>query len=447
MIASSIRKFANRGLLVILGAFILATIASIVFLSYTLTKLDASITGTGESYRSLRLLQKLMINLDDAETGTRGYVITGDPAYLEPYHRSVEELSDTYKAIEGIHNDTATPEQIKQLKVDSTKRMEILMQQIESKQRGDTEGAVAIIAAGEGNRIMERLRNKIDNMEVKSMAAIRDKQIEAHDRVRRAVSVAIALVVFVVGICVVIIWYFQRSIFRERALESTKSEFLSLASHQLRTPATNVKQYIGLLLDGYLGHLTKKQKNALEIAYKNNESEIRIMNDLLDVAKLDLKRIQLRKQRVNIVTVVRQVVKDYRQQAANKGQTLELHAPHELTASVDREYLKGVLEKLVDNAIKYSKDKTHISVRVRANDALGVFEIIVKDQGLGIQKREVPKLFMKFSRIANEFSANSEGSGLGLYWVKQVMALHDGTVEVRTQEGRGSKFIIRAPLG
>lgn len=446
MNAGSTWKIANKGLLVILGAIILAIIASIIFLSHTLTRLDTAITDTNQSLGSLRLLQDLRIGLDDAESGMRGYVITGNPEFLEPYNRSVKVLPVVLDGLRASRDQVVPANELKQLEDNTEKRLALLKQSVDAKSAGDTEGAVNIIVQGEGKKLMDSLKKDIARYSQDTLELIRDRQVQAHDRVRRALSVAVAVSVFVVGICAVISWYFQRSILRERALESTKSEFLSLASHQLRTPATNVKQYIGLMLDGYLGNITKKQRGALEIAYKNNESEIRIMNDLLDVAKLDLKRIQLHKQRTNIVSVVRQVVKDFKQNAERKGQTLELRAPHEVIASVDREYLKGVIEKLVDNAVKYSKDKTHISVRVKINETLGLFEVVVKDQGLGIQKREVPKLFMKFSRIANEFSANSEGSGLGLYWVKQVMALHGGTVEVKTQEGRGSQFIVRAPI-
>ena len=439
-------KIPHKGLLFILGSFIVATLASIIFLSYTLIRLDASITASNESHRSLRLLQNLLINLDDAETGTRGYVITGDKRFLEPYNAAVKEAPRTVKDIGESPADILSAKEYATLKRDSEKRLELLRQTVAARANGDTEGAALIIAAGEGNKVMQKLRHEIEMMTDSNLVAIRERQDQAHDRMRRALSVAVAVSVFVVGICAVISWYFQRSILRERALENTKSEFLSLASHQLRTPATNVKQYVGLLLDGYLGHITSKQRGALEVAYKNNETEIRIMNDLLDVAKLDLKRIQIRKQRANIVPIVKQVVKEFRSTADAKGQTLQLRAPGELIASVDREYLKGVVEKLIDNAIRYSKEKTQISIKVKLYEEESCFEIIVRDQGLGIQKRELPKLFMKFSRISNEFSANSEGSGLGLYWVKQVMALHGGSVLVKTQEGRGSKFIVRAPL-
>jgi two-component system phosphate regulon sensor histidine kinase PhoR len=172
------------------------------------------------------------------------------------------------------------------------------------------------------------------------------------------------------------------------------------------------------------------------------------MNDLLDVAKLDLQRIQLHKQRVNVVSLVRQTMKDFQPVAEARRQSISLRAPKELQAVVDRTYFKGVVEKLIDNAIKYSRDKTRITLRLRKVSMLSgdMFELTVKDQGLGIHKREVPKLFMKFSRLTNEFSANSIGSGLGLYWVKQVVALHDGTISVSSKEGRGSEFVIQLPI-
>jgi signal transduction histidine kinase len=107
------------------------------------------------------------------------------------------------------------------------------------------------------------------------------------------------------------------------------------------------------------------------------------MNDLLDVAKLDMERIQIHKQRVNIVSIVKQVVKEYEPYTTSRLQTLTLKAPKVLMASVDRTYFKGVIVKLVDNAVKYSKDQTKITVKVRCDEARGLFEVIVRDRGLG----------------------------------------------------------------
>ncbi len=423
-----------------------ATIGAVIYLSIALQHLDSLITQSGQSSRSARLLQSLLISLDDAETGARGYIILGDTKYLEPYNAAVKDVPANITLLQTTPGVTASTREIAMLKTDSEQQMDILGRSVAAKQAGNEELTRDPVANDRSKSLMDELRSQISTIIERSLQTARPQYAAAHSRVQVALFIAIVLSAFVVAICAVIAWYFQRSILRERALESTKSEFLSLASHQLRTPATNVKQYIGLLLDGYLGKITDKQRKALEVAYNNNESEIRIMNDLLNVAKLDLERIQLRKQRINIVPIVAQVVKDYDQYVENRDQTITLKAPKEVVANVDRTYFRGVVEKLVDNAVRYSHDKTTISVIIQINPESNTFEVVVRDRGLGIQKREFSKLFMKFSRLSNEFSANTEGSGTGLYWVKQVVALHGGTIKVASTEGRGSKFTIRAPL-
>ncbi|HEX8182471.1 MAG TPA: ATP-binding protein [Candidatus Saccharimonadales bacterium] len=442
-------KFVNKGLLAILSLLVLATLASILFLSYALLNLDSLIRKSGQDVGSALILQDFFIDLEDAESSARGYVITGDDAYLDTYTTALRAIPRSFASMqphsEQTHNISAS--QLKTLQSLSNERLAILQQTVETRQRSGEDAARAAMASGEGRRIMDAIRAQVSAISSRSLNSIRPQQQQSEDYLQRALWVAGAVTVLVLGLCVVIVRYFQYAIRRERTLEGTKNEFLSLASHQLRTPATNVKQYIGLLLDGYLGDISSKQRDALNIAYKNNESEIRIMNDLLDVAKLDLKRIHIRKQRVNIVAIVKQVLKDYDQHSSEREQTLTLQAPDELMAAVDRTYFKSVIQKLVDNAMKYSHDKTRISVRIRANPADNTFKVIVHDHGLGIERREMPKLFTKFTRLANEFSANTEGSGLGLYWVKQIMVLHGGTVKVVSQKGRGSKFIVQAPLG
>lgn len=446
-------KYINKGLLAILGAFVIAAIASIVFLSYSLLKLDSLINQNGNSVRTVVLLQNLFIQLSDAESSVRNYIVLGESEQLSPYRTASKDVTTTLVSLDELPNADLPEAEIDKLAEMSTERIRILAEVVDARgtgqgqvQVGSPEFTQILSATREGTQLMDRIRGQVNTLSASTLDDISAQQLRSQNSLRTALGVAGAVSVLIIGLCGVLIWYFKRTIMQERALEGTKNEFLSLASHQLRTPATNVKQYVGLLLDGYLGKLTKKQKDALQIAYRNNEWEIRIMNDLLNVAKLDLKRIQLRKQRVNIVTLVKQVVSEYAALAEGKGQTLTFKALKDVTASVDRTYFKSVIEKLVDNAIKYSKDGTSITVSVNANQTHDTFEVVVKDRGLGIHKREVPKLFMKFSRLANEFSANSEGSGLGLYWVKQIMSLHDGTVQVSSQEGRGSKFTVRAPI-
>jgi signal transduction histidine kinase len=446
MYGASTWKYVNKGLLIILGVFVLATVASIIFLSNTLLKLDSLIGSSGRSVGSAIELQSLLISLDDAESAVRGYVLTEDRTYLKPYEAALKDIPVNLKAIRSNPDGGLSRSQIGKLQALTNDKLVVMAETVALNASGDNTGARARVATGQGAELMEQIRSTVRTVSTHSLSGIGPRQEQSHDQLRAALWVAGIVSLFVVGICAVLVWYFQYTIYQERALESTKNEFLSLASHQLRTPATNVKQYLGLLMDGYLGDLSQKQLDALGVAYKNNESEIRIMNDLLDVAKLDMQRIQIHKQRVNIVSIVTQVVREYNQYIDARGQTLTLKAPDELMAKVDRAYFKGVIEKLVDNAVKYSHEKTRITVKIRSDEVNNIFEVVIRDRGLGIEKREVPKLFMKFTRLTNEFSANTEGSGMGLYWVKQVMTLHGGTVKVVSREGRGSKFTVRAPI-
>jgi two-component system phosphate regulon sensor histidine kinase PhoR len=259
-----------------------------------------------------------------------------------------------------------------------------------------------------------------------------------------AFVVAVIMLGFILVISFLIISYFQRAISKERATEGVKNEFLSLASHQLRTPASNVKQYLGLLLEGYMGKLRPEQVEALEVANKNNDIGIGIINDLLGVAKLDLEKIRLHKEETNIYNLVKEVVDNYRPQLKERRQTAKFErASKKVKALADSIYLKSVFENLLDNASKYSPKKSRIYIRVEQNTKMA--SISIRDEGVGIKRKEKSKLFKKFSRIPSDATNNIEGSGLGLYWVKQIVELHGGKINVKSHPGRGSTFIVELP--
>jgi signal transduction histidine kinase len=219
-----------------------------------------------------------------------------------------------------------------------------------------------------------------------------------------------------------------------------------LASHQLRTPASNVKQYLGLLLEGYLGKVNPKQIEALEIANKNNEAGINIINALLDVAKLDLDKIHLNKENTDLYYITKQAVDEYRPKLKERRQTIKFNiAAKKVCIWADPTYMKSVIENLLDNASKYSHKKTKIVIEInKKNNKKAVLSI--HDQGVGMKKGEMAKLFKKFSRIQSKLSGNIEGSGLGLYWVKQIVELHGGKVLVKSKQDKGSTFTIELPL-
>lgn len=227
-------------------------------------------------------------------------------------------------------------------------------------------------------------------------------------------------------------------------LNQAKDEFISVASHQLRTPATSVKQYIGMLLDGMFGELSDMQQEILLRAYDSNERQLKIVSDLLKVARVDAGKVILRQSEVDINQLMNEVVKEAAGVAKERRQTMQCKASSTpAIAWVDKDTIRMVLENIVDNASKYSGENTTIKVSISVNKTAVKIKII--DQGVGIEEKDKGKLFEKFSRIHNPLSMQAGGSGLGLYWAKKIVDLHGGDIEVTSEANRGTTFEVILP--
>lgn len=228
------------------------------------------------------------------------------------------------------------------------------------------------------------------------------------------------------------------------ALNRSKDEFISIASHQLRTPATGVKQYLGMLLEDMFGELTDAQRDIVERAYESNERQMRIISDLLKVAQLDAGEMLLHPVTADISEHVHHIIRDMMTIFKDRAQELE-YRPYrgKAFASVDMEAIRMVIENIIENASKYSDEGARVSVSVRRID--DEVRIRVADSGVGIDPADEHLLFDRFSRIDNPLSKKVGGTGLGLYWSKQVVDLHGGTITYQANKPRGSIFTITLP--
>ena len=231
---------------------------------------------------------------------------------------------------------------------------------------------------------------------------------------------------------------------RNKAQE-VKDEFISLASHQLRTPATGVKQYIHLVLDGYFGPVNKAQAEALQKANASNEREIQVINDLLKVAQIDAGKVVPHRQSTDIFPIIKSIVNEQTVRCQAKGQTVTFKSSKlVIEAIVDPVLIRTAIENIIDNASKYTPEGKAIKVSLKTTKNNVV--INVRDEGVGISSDDIPKLFRKFSRIPNKLSVKVGGNGLGLYWVKKVIDLHQGKIKVQSKDGAGTEFKIVLPL-
>lgn len=230
------------------------------------------------------------------------------------------------------------------------------------------------------------------------------------------------------------------------ALNQSKDEFISLASHQLRTPATGVKQFLGMLLQGFAGEISRDQRAFLQTAYDSNERQIAIVNDLLRVAQIDTGRLRLSLRKSNLVRLVKKAINEHAGRAAGRGQEIMLKASEpSVMARVDSEMFRMALDNVVDNAIKYGPPGSRIIISITYDKRNGAAVVAVTDQGEGMTSQEVGKIFNKFSRLENPLTKSVDGSGLGLYWAKRVLDLHGGGIKVRSKPGRGTTFSLWLP--
>lgn len=247
-----------------------------------------------------------------------------------------------------------------------------------------------------------------------------------------------------------------------KKLDQTKSEFMSIASHQLRAPLTLIKGYISLILEGTIKSGEEAEKDALEKVAKSTEELIKLINGLLDLSRIESGKIKYVFEENDFVKVAEEVIAEFKESAAKKSLTLSLENKVGALAPFmfDADKIKEVIVNLVDNAIKYSASGEalqNFSLKNLDGQVLIRLEKIpsdktkirlsVKDSGMGIKQEDQKRLFAKFMRTEEANKNDPNGMGIGLYFVKRVVEDHGGKVWVESEGlGKGSTFFVELPL-
>lgn len=231
-----------------------------------------------------------------------------------------------------------------------------------------------------------------------------------------------------------------------RKLDNAKSEFISIASHQLRTPLTAIKGFISLILEGSYGTVDSNLKDILNKVYLSNERLIALVEDMLNLSRIESGRMEYSFEKVKIEDIAREVHDTFVIRSKEKGLKLELKLPENPLpeAMTDKNKIREVISNLVDNAIKYTlKGWVVLKLSLSGDKIL----ISVVDTGIGIPKEEIPYLFNKFSRGKDISRLNTGGTGLGLHVGKRMVDALQGNLWVESEgAGKGSTFNVEIPL-
>lgn len=228
----------------------------------------------------------------------------------------------------------------------------------------------------------------------------------------------------------------------------TKDEFLANMSHELRTPLNSILGFSETLLEQRRGQLNDKQEQYVELIHSSGQHLLSLINDILEVSKIEAGKLELRPDIISVKEVCESSLNFIKEMAVKKSISIEYNNESSVTSlRADPQRLKQILVNLLSNAVKFTPEKGKVSLDVRINDEKDQIRFSVTDNGIGMARENLPKLFIPFSQIDSSLSRQYEGTGLGLALVLKLTELHGGSVMVESEPGIGSRFTITIPWG
>ena len=231
---------------------------------------------------------------------------------------------------------------------------------------------------------------------------------------------------------------------KEKLIEKMKTEFVSVAAHQLRTPLSAIKWTIRMILDGDAGEINEEQRELLEQTYISNERMIRLINDLLDVSRIEEGRLLYDQKDARIEDVIDSVIEASQEMLRNKNMVLEVNKKETPKVRIDKEKIGVVIQNLLENAIKYTEQGGKIKITLDNDEKNVIFKI--EDSGVGIPKSQQDRIFTKFFRAENVTRMETNGTGLGLYTTKNIVQAHKGQIWFESEENKGTTFYFTIPI-
>ncbi len=224
-----------------------------------------------------------------------------------------------------------------------------------------------------------------------------------------------------------------------------KTEFVSIASHQLRTPLSAMRWTLNLLNDSKPPNPVEQQASYLALIKESNDRMIRLVNDLLDVSRIEMGKIILNPRQVNLYILIQKIIASFSPLATASNIEISLEADETLpNAFVDPEKISLVIQNLIDNALKYTKGKGSIKISALADGRY--VKVAVKDTGVGIPESQQKHIFQKFFRSDNIMKHQTVGTGLGLFIAKAIVEESNGKIWFDSKEGQGTTFFFTLPI-
>ncbi len=407
----------TRIISVILGIALVATLG-ISFMELYANDNITRVNNRRDAVRNqLNIADSLLTSIQTIDIDQRDYILTNNSAYLE-------KSQSIYPDLGGYIKELKLRTHVKVVDADTNKLIFLtlgkekqLNQSIVAYQKSGAAAAVATFSGSEYSttRIEEVVKDIRSNQ--KQILNNYQSDLDLYESLLNIASpfvVALDAVIFIITI-----YIFHWGLEKERKLERAQSEFISIASHQLRTPATTIKQYVSMLRSGLFGSLNRKQKNILNIIEGANSRSISIANNLLYSSLIESGRARVKISPCDLGEIISKAIENYASVIKNNELRLKLSLPKRaLFIDSDANYLQIAFEVIIDNACRYSETGKHLTITLKKKHK--EYIIRFKDSGIGVKPSDQKKLFKKFSRLEDGIKMYPDGSGVGLYLLKSI---------------------------
>ena len=447
------KHLSNRALAALFAGFVLVLLFN-SWLAYHSTQVQRSANDRiAHTELVLGDLEAVANNLDNAETGQRGYILTGIASYLDPYNSSHANIGGRLNALSAdLSNDAAQRSSLAELRQLVGEKYGEMQQTIDLRRTGQTQQAEQIVLSGRGKQTMDQIRAVLATMRGREETLLRGEESDAHTSLM-ALTITYAFAAITdLALLGIIAWLVYRTLeerarllAREREAVQMRDQFLSIASHELKTPLTSLLTHAQLLERRMAreGGMSDANRRAVTTIVRQTQRLRTLIDAMLDVSRIASGQLSIEQERLDLAALAHGVVSEVA--ASTDHHTLRYEGPAAHVSVIgDRMRLEEVLLNLLQNAVKYSPSGGEITLALCTDDRDA--HVSVRDQGIGIPADELAHLFERFYRATNAQSAHIGGMGIGLSVVREVVALHGGEVTVESMEGEGTTFTVRIPL-
>jgi signal transduction histidine kinase len=436
----TVEKTVLTGFVVVLGLLGLVGLVS----KLTISGLVEDSRWLAHTHRVIELVDRLTLQVTQAEDAARGFVITRDETYASTFFQYRDSIAPSIAEL--LQQTADNPEDQRRLREAQAllqQRLAIMGEVIAVRRKGEIQDAIQYGTSSHGRELGIHISAVLRAVRDNETGLLEQRDLRARRSVAQANVVLISAILMAMGAVVACIVLVFRDMKRRREVERIKTEFVSVVSHELRTPLTSIRGSLGLLSAGLVGDVGAKGQRMLEIAVVNTDRLIRLLNDVLDIQKLESGRMELRRARCEVPSLIEQSVDLMQPMAQQNNVTLRYEGVDEAVLA-DQDRILQCIANLLSNAIKFSPAGAEVLLRAGRNGTSVLFE--VKDRGRGIPAEKLDAIFEPFQQVDASDSRAHGGSGLGLTISRNIVAQHGGRMWAESVEGVGSTFCFTLPL-